>query len=1095
MNICSIRIRDPSNVPAEVLCRSCFSLLEGASQPEELVDRAAALGLDALAIADRDAVYGLVRAHRAARGVGLHLVVGARVTVAGTPGAVLLARDRTGWANLCRLLTEGRRDRPKGTSSLPLEALLGQAGGLHAVLCGPWAPEPAAAVREAFGEHASLAVARDLLASDAAVLARAAGTARQAGLPLVASADARMHVPERKRLLDVLTCIRRRTTLDRAGRALAPNAERYLRADVEALLLEVAPAAGVAPAAIRAAAARAGEILGSCTFTLDELDYVYPREVVPPGHTPASWLRHLVAEGLGDRYPDGAPDTVRRQVEHELAIIEQLGFPAYFLTVHDAVTFARSRGILCQGRGSAANSAVCYALGVTSVDPARSHLLFERFLSPERGEPPDIDVDFEHERREEVVQYLYGKYGRHRAAMVDEVVAWRYRSALRDVGKVLGLSLDQVDALARLADPWGRDPFGEAELAAAGLDPADRRVRLTVELAGEIRRFPRHVGIHVGGFVLTDDDLVARVPVEPATMEGRTVIQWDKDDIDAVGFVKVDLLSLGMLTAIRKAFDLVARGPCGRGPLGLPWAAAVPPSAVGPDVPAAIAARPFTTPPGAPGAAPPGRGQPVSPPYGVRWTLATVPAEDPEVYEMISRGDTTGVFQIESRAQMSMLPRLRPRSFYDLVIEVAIVRPGPIQGGMVHPYLRRRRGEEPVTYAHPALEPILERTLGIPIFQEQVMAMAMAVAGFTAGEADQLRRSMSAWRRKGTLGPIAGRLREGLIAHGLAGEYADQIERQIQGFAEYGFPESHAASFALLVYVSAWLKLRYPAAFTAALLNAQPMGFYTPRSLVADVRRHGVEVRPASVRASAWDCTLEPTISGGPAIRLGLRLVQGLGEEDARRLEATRAEAPFRSLPDLAARTRLDRGALSALARADAFRALGLGRREARWAVEGLWDTPLFAGLSRADERPPLPVATSEEEMEADFGATGLSLAHHPVGLRRDRLRRRGVLAAADLLAVEPGSVVRVAGLVSCRQRPGTASGVLFLTLEDETGQVNVVVWPRLYERERRVLRLEPLLEVTGRLQREAEALSVVAHRVRPLPDVPAVAARSRDFH
>ncbi|MBN1336483.1 MAG: DNA polymerase III subunit alpha [Deltaproteobacteria bacterium] len=1074
-------------MPAEILCRSCFSLLDGASQPEELVERANAIGLSGLGIADRDAVYGLVRAHRAAREARLPLVTGARVTVEGTPGLALLVRDREGWAHLCHLLTEGRRDRPKGTSRLALAAVLARARGLHAVLCGPWAPRDAATVREAFGEHASLAVSRDRLASDAAVLARAAGTAHRSGLPLVASADARMHAPERKRLLDVLTCIRRRTTLDRAGRALAPNAERYLRADVEALLLEIAPAAGIDPRAIRAAAARSEEILASCTFSLDELDYVYPREGVPAGHTPASWLRHLVEAGLQDRYRSGVPEAVRRQVAHELEIIEQLGFPAYFLTVYDAVAFARSSGILCQGRGSAANSAVCYALGITSVDPARSHLLFERFLSPERGEPPDIDVDFEHERREEVIRYLYEKYGRHRAAMVNEVVAWRYRSALRDVGKVLGLSLDQVDALARLADPWGRDPFGDEELVAAGLDPDDRRVRLTVELAGEIRHFPRHVGIHVGGFVLTDDDLTGRVPVEPATMEGRTVIQWDKDDIDAVGFVKVDLLSLGMLTAIRKAFDLVAHGPCGREPHGLPWAAEAPPTGVGPDVPASIAARPFTTPAGTPAAA--GR-----PPYGVRWTLATVPAEDPEVYEMISKGDTTGVFQIESRAQMSMLPRLRPRSFYDLVIEVAIVRPGPIQGGMVHPYLRRRRGEEPVTYAHPDLEPILERTLGVPIFQEQVMAMAMTVAGFTAGEADQLRRSMSAWRRRGTLGPIAERLRAGLVARGLAGEYADQIERQIQGFAEYGFPESHAASFALLVYVSSWLKLRYPAAFTAALLNAQPMGFYTPRSLVADVRRHGVEVRPASVRASAWDCTLEPTISDGPAIRLGLRLVQGLGEEDARRIEAARAEAPFRSLPDLARRTRLDRGALSALAHADAFQALGLARREALWAVEGLWDTPLFAGLSRTDAGPGLPEATPEEEMQADFASTGLSLSHHPVGLRRDRLRQRGVLTAADLLAVEPGAVVRVAGLVSCRQRPGTASGVLFLTLEDETGQVNVIVWPRLYERHRRLLGIEPLLEIAGRLQREAEALSVVASSVRALPGVPAVEARSRDF-
>jgi error-prone DNA polymerase len=883
-----------------------------------------------------------------------------------------------------------------------------------------------------------------------------------------------MHDPERKRLLDVVTCIRRRTTLDAAGRALAPNAERVLRAPAEiAARFGAAGRALGEERALLEAVALSAALAAEHTFALDQLDYRYPREVVPAGQTPMGWLRHLVEEGSRECYPGGVPPAVQGQLDHELAVIEQLGFPAYFLTVHDAVRFARERGILCQGRGSAANSAVCFALGITSVDPSRTNLLFERFLSAERGEPPDIDVDFEHERREEVFRYLYGKYGRQRAAMVNEVIAYRRRSAVRDVGKVLGLALDQVDALARQADHWGHDPITDAQLREAGLDGRDTRVRLTVELSGELLRFPRHVGIHVGGFVLTDDELSARVPIEPATMEGRTVIQWDKDDIDAVGFVKVDLLSLGMLTAIRKAFDLVA----GSGSAG--------PTAAVQD------ARPFLTPEGGSSAGPPSSNHGPQP-WGRRWTLATVPAEDPEVYDMISRADTVGVFQIESRAQMSMLPRLRPRCFYDLVIEVAIVRPGPIQGGMVHPYLKRRQGLEPIDYAHPALEPILARTCGVPIFQEQVMSMSMAVAGFTPGQADRLRRAMAAWRRKGSLGPIAEDFRRGLHAHGITGEYAERLVQQIHGFGEYGFPESHAASFALLVYVSAWLKLRYPAAFCAALVNSQPMGFYTPRALVADAERHGVEVREVDVVRSCWDCTLE---EAGPALRLGFRLVKGLGEADAARIEAARARKPFRDLPDFAARAGLDRGALEALAQADAFRSLGQPRRQALWTVAGLWDTPLFAGLPRAAPPPRLPAPTPHEVLESDYAATGLAVGRHPIGLERARLRARGLRSVAELAAVSAGEVVRVAGLISCRQRPMTASGVVFLTLEDETGQVNVVIWPKLYERRRQVVRGAVLVEITGRLQRENEALSLVAQRIAPLREGPDVAPRSRDFH
>jgi error-prone DNA polymerase len=1063
---------------AELFCRSYFSFLEGAASPEELVAQAAELGLGALAITDRDGVYGMVRAHRAARDHGVQLVVGALLTLRDHPSLVVLVRDRAGWANLCRLLTIGRREQPKGLALHSLTDLLEHAGGLTALLHGPWSVAQLSTLREAFQDRLALAVSCAQQPGDAAQVGATMRLARWAGVPLVAVGDVQLHHPDRKRLLDVITCIRRRTTIDQAGRALAPNAARVLRspAQAAALFRAVGQAiGGDAPGRLADAVRVSAAIAAEHSFSLAQLDYRYPREVVPSGHSPMSWLVQLVRQGLAERYPPAVPAKVQAQVDHELGIIDQLGFAAYFLTVHDAVRFARSRGILCQGRGSAANSAVCFALGITAVDPSRSTLLFERFISAERGEPPDIDVDFEHERREELIQYLYEKYGRHRAAMVNEVIAYRRRSAVRDVGKALGLGLDQIDAMARQADYWGREPITDEQLQAAGLEPDDSRVRLTVDLSDELRGFPRHVGIHVGGFVLTDDDLSGRVPIEPATMQGRTVIQWDKDDIDDVGFVKVDLLSLGMLTAIRKAFDLVA-GFAPAGPI--------------PDDPAD--ARQFTTPAG------PGEGAPhPAPPWGRRWTLASVPAEDPAVYDMICRADTVGVFQIESRAQMSMLPRLRPRCFYDLVIEVAIVRPGPIQGGMVHPYLRRRQGLEPVHYPHPALEPILARTLGVPIFQEQVMASAMAVAGFSAGQADRLRRSMAAWRRKGTLGPIAEEFRRGLETNGITGAYADRMVEQIKGFGEYGFPESHAASFALLVYVSCWLKHHYPGAFCAALINSQPMGFYTPRALVADAQRHGVEVRPVDATRSCWDCTLEPSSDdpGVPALRLGLRLVRGFGQHWAEQLERARADGAMRSLGDLAARSQLPRAALELLARADAFQALGLPRRRALWAVAGLWDTPLFAGVARRAPPPELPVASPREQLESDYAAVGLSVHQHPIGLERARLTERGVRSVVQLAEVDAGRMVRVAGLISCRQRPGTASGVVFLTLEDETGQLNVVIWPKLYERQRRIVRTATLVEVRGKLQRENEALSLVAHSIAELEQAPDVSPRSRDFH
>ncbi|MEZ4235385.1 MAG: DNA polymerase III subunit alpha [Myxococcota bacterium] len=982
---------------AELLTRSCFSLLDGASQPNEIVEAAARCGVGHLGLCDRDGVYGLVQAHKAASDHGVHLVCGAHLTVGlpggDTAGVALLVAERAGWSSLCRLLTLGRAEQPKGRSRVPLEALAERSAGLWCVLRPGWSASRAGPLREGFGERLAVALSRDLTPADGPRVRAALALAEALGSPAVATNDCRMHHRSRQAVADVLTCIRRKVTLQQAGRALAGNAERVL-------LPEAAFRARYAawPGAI-AAAQRIAE---SCTFSLSELRYGYPREVVPEGYTPMGWLRELTARGIAWRYPGGPSDKVREAVAHELSVVEELDFPSYFLTVYDVVRFARSQGILCQGRGSAANSAVCYALGITSVDPSRAALLFERFISKERAEPPDIDVDFEHERREEVIQYVYARYGRDRAGMVNEFICYRLRSAIREVGKAFGLSLDQVDRLAKSLDRWsagleapsasqqarGRaaekwaQPQESGPVVAflpppedvamlvreAGLDPGSDEVRGTLEVASALAGFPRHLSIHVGGFVIAAGSLGDLVPIEPATMAGRTVLQWDKYDVEALEFVKVDVLGLGMLTAIRKAFDLVVEQG-------------------GPDL-----------------------------------DLATVPAEDPGVYDMFCRADTVGVFQIESRAQMSMLPRLKPRTFYDLVVEVAIVRPGPIQGGMVHPYLARRVGEEPVTYAHPALVPILERTLGVPLFQEQVMAMAVAVGGFTGGEADRLRRAMGAWRKRGNLEEMGERLVEGMVSRGIDRDYARAVYAQILGFGEYGFPESHAASFALLVYVSGWIKLHWPAAFAAALINSQPMGFYSPRALLADAQRHGVEVRPVCVLRSSWDCTLEPT-EAGPAIRIGFRLCRGFSEEhgaaivDAR--EGAGGSRPFGSLADFARRTGLDRARLQTLAESGALEAVaGPDRRRAAWVLQGLWtDLPLFAGLERREPDPGLPPLDTLSRLQADYRTVGLSVSLHPVALLRRPLRERGCLELAALAERASGESVRIAGLVSTRQR------------------------------------------------------------------------------
>ena len=1050
----------PRAIP-ELICRSAFSFHEGASRPAELVARAAELGMDAIAITDRDGVYGLPRAHREAQaqtaaGRPIRLISGALLTIAGGPGIALLVHDRSGWRNLCRLITlarcagelpsgsaaspHGRPGLTKGRGQVPLDTLLQHNGGLDAILMDSWRTADAIRVREAFGERASIALTRGLGSRERLQLATTRGFSRQTGLPLLATHDVCMHAPERKPLLDVLTCIRRHCTLDEAGRALEAHAGRHLRTPraTHALFQQDAHALH-----------RAIEVAGRCRFQLTDLAYRYPREVVPEGWSPMDWLRRLTRDGLDQRYPAGVPEHVVQTASHELELIERMSFAPYFLTVYDCVRFAREQRILCQGRGSAANSVVCYALGVTAVDPTATQLLFERFISEERGEPPDIDVDFEHERREEVIQYVYGKYGRDRAAMICNVITYRRRSALRDAGKALGLSDDQVDRLSKRVHWFDRGPVDDAQLRDAGLDPTDRRVQLTLSIADELRGFPRHLGLHSGGFTMSDGPLIDLVPVEPASMEGRTVIQWDKDDIDIVGFVKVDLLSLGMLTAIRKAFDLVAT-----------W-----------------------------------RGSPL--------TLATVPREDPATYDMLCKADSIGVFQIESRAQMSMLPRLKPRTWYDLVIEVSIVRPGPIQGGMVHPYLAARADPSRIHYAHPDLEPILARTAGVPIFQEQVMAMAVAVGGFTPGEADQLRRAMGAWRKKGGLEPLTTRLMAGMQARGITPEYAERIAKQIQGFGEYGFPESHAASFAHLVYVSSWLKCHWPAAFTCALLNSQPMGFYGPRSLVADARRHGVGIRPVCIQHSHWDCTLEPASGqreaagqtiGNRDIRLGMRQVKGMSQADADTLVQARSDGPFQDIGDLARRTGLRRDVLARLARADALAALGLDRRTALWQVEGLLDLPLFRGLLRTETDPALPTASAAEELLEDFRSTGMSVDRDPIGLIREQLKERGVMSAEQVLARSAGSRVHAAGIVAHRQRPGTASGMLFMTMEDDTGMLNLVVRPDLFERQRAVILSHNLLEVEGEVQRDGDSISVLCRRFAPLQDAPAVSTRSRDF-
>ncbi|HZQ71408.1 MAG TPA: error-prone DNA polymerase [Burkholderiales bacterium] len=991
---------------AELHCLSNFSFLRGASHPEELGARAKALGYRALALTDECSLAGIVRAHEAAKEHGLPLVVGAEARLDDGMKVVLLAADRASYGCISSLIAAGRRRSPKGAYALSRADLENLSAGSTLVLLCDADEERALWIAERFAGRAWLAAELHCGPNDRAKLLSLENISGKSGLPLVAAGDVHMHVRSRRRLQDALTAIRLGRPVAQCAAALFPNAERHLRLRMR--LAQLYPASLLRQTV---------EIAERCDFSLDSLRYEYPEELVPPGHTPASWLRALTAAGLGRRFPAGVPPKVAELVEHELALIADLRYEAFFLTVEDIVRFARQNGILCQGRGSAANSTVCYALGITEVDPARMNTLFERFLSRERNEPPDIDVDFEHERREEVIQYVYRKYGRERAALAATVICYRPRSAVRDLGKALGLAPGEVDRLARKFAFW------------EGRRDLERHLDGTLlELVDTLVGFPRHLSQHVGGFVISRGPLAELVPIENAAMPQRTVIQWDKDDLEALGLLKVDVLALGMLTAIRKALALVGR------------------------------------------------------------KMDEIPPEDPEVYAMLSRADTVGVFQVESRAQMSMLPRLRPAGFYDLVIEVAIVRPGPIQGGMVHPYLRRRQQEEPVTYPSEAVRQVLERTLGVPIFQEQVMQLAMVAAGFSPGEADRLRRSMAAWRRSGSLEQFEQRLKDGMRRNGYAAQFADALYRQILGFGEYGFPESHSASFALLVYVSAWLKRHHPAAFCAALLNSQPMGFYAPAQLVQDAQRHGVRVRPPEVGASGWDCTLEQG-----ELRLGLRMASGLAEKAGRRIEACR---PFFSVQELMQKAGLTRKDLRALAAAGALRSLAGHRRLAFWSAAGAEREPPLGSAPAAEAPPALPPPREGEDIVADYASLGLTLGRHPLALLRGRLRQAGMVQARELARSPQGRRVRVAGLVTCRQRPDTASGVVFVTLEDETGCINVVVWRRLVDRQRRELVGARLLAVHGVVEREGEVVHVVA---RSLEDCSSLlgplAAPSRDFH
>ncbi len=1021
---------------AELVSRSNYSFLRGASHPEELVSSAAALGISALAITDDDGLYGLVKAHLEAKQHKLKLVLASRLTLTDAPPIAVYVQNAIGYAHLCELISESRLAHPKGHAGLPWARVLERAEGLAMVfLDGEQDPRVGATLAEAFQGRSFVGVSRHLSADDEARWLAAKNLSRTLDVPLLAHNDVHTHSRERQPLQDVMTAIRLGTTLATAGTLVFPNGERVLKSPDD--MLRLFPDA---PECV----GRTMELVDGCSFSFDELHYTFSEEELPPGMNRRTYLEHLCEEGLRVRYPAGVPEAVRQQLEKELNLITALEYEGYFLALWDIVRFARGRGILCQGRGSAANSAVCYLLQITSIDPVRMGLLFERFLSMERKEPPDIDVDFEHARREEVLQYVYEKHGRHRAAMVCEHICFRGKLSVKEVGKTLGLSVDQLDRLSKAMDL--SDDVGPYQLHQAGLSASDVAVQQTMALARQLSGMPRHLSIHTGGFVITHGPLVSLAPVEAGSMQDRTVVQWEKDDLSALDILKVDLLGLGMLTVVARSFELIE----------------------------AIAGR--------------------------RYDMATVPAEDPAVYDMLCEADTVGVFQIESRAQMNMLPRLKPRTFYDLVVEIAIIRPGPIVGEMVHPYLRRRNGEEPVTYPSPDVQSILERTLGVPLFQEQAMKLAMVAAGFTPGDADALRRALSHKRAHELLPKFRDRYVEGCVRRGYEREFAEKSFDSFKGFSHYGFPESHSASFALIAYVSSWLKRYYPAVFCAALLDAQPMGFYAPHTLVDDARRHGVEARAVDVNCSTWKCQLEldgrtteglrraPT--GGampeqPALRLGFELVKGLKEETVQRLVAERARGGvFQSLAELARRTRIPRAELTRLVLSGALASMTTSRRAALWELSALGtfdEGDLFFGMPMATDAPPFPQMNATERVATDFDTVGLSLESHPVGLLRAQLNKAGAVTAEELQRAPSGKTVRLGGLVIVRQRPPTAKGFCFMSVEDESGLANLVIEPRRFEQYRKEITGTALVLAVGRVERNGKVVNLKVDHLEPL--------------
>jgi error-prone DNA polymerase len=1020
---------------AELQVTSHFSFLRGASSAEELFSQAALLGIEALAVVDRNSLAGIVRAHEAARTTGVRLIVGCRLDLADGMSMLLYPTDRDAYSRLCRLLSLGKGRAGKAKCRLDWSDVVAYGAGLIAVLLPDLADETLTLrlrhLREAFGDRAYMALTLRRRPNDQLRIHDLAALASRMKVPTVVTNDVLFHEPGRRILQDVVTAIRHNVTIDALGERRERHADRYLKPPPEMHRLF---------ARYPEALARTIEIADRCRFSLDELAYQYPEERDDPSLTPQQALEKLTWEGAATRYPEGLPNSVVASLRHELRLIEKLDYAPYFLTVNAIVRFARSKDILCQGRGSAANSAVCYVLGITSIDPRRNDLLFERFVSEERREPPDIDVDFEHERREIVMQWVFDTYGRDHAALCSTVVRYRTKGALRDVGKALGLPEDLIRTLSGQVWGWSEEGVEDRHVEELNLNLADRRLRLTLDLARQLMGAPRHLSQHPGGFVLTHDRLDDLVPIEPASMKDRQVIEWDKDDIDALKFMKVDVLALGMLTCMKKGLDLLADTK------------------------------------------------------DIRLDLATIPAEDPRTYAMIRKADTLGTFQIESRAQMSMLPRLKPRTFYDLVVQVAIVRPGPIQGDMVHPYLRRREGLEPVHYPKPELEKVLGKTLGVPLFQEQAMRVAIECAGFTPGEADMLRKSMATFKFTGGVSSFKTKLIDGMVDNGYERDFAEQTFKQLEGFGSYGFPESHAASFALIAYASAWLKCWHPDVFCAALLNSQPMGFYAPAQIVRDAAAHGIEIRPACVNASRWDCTLEPVDDDSRfAVRLGLRMVRGLANAHASTIVATRADQPFASVDELWRRAGVPQAALVQLAEADAFwPALGLARREALWAIKALRDEPLplFAAASaREAEMMPeinepavlLRPMTAGSEVVEDYRHIGLTLRSHPVSFLRDDLRRRRIVSCAKAMEARDGRWLEAAGIVLVRQRPGSAKGVMFITIEDETGIANLVVWAKVFEQHRRTVLSAGMVAVRGRIQREGEVVHLVARRILDL--------------